>query len=57
MANEDLQLEPHRIIKSEEIISSIWYEHSGGISVIPNSHLIVDTKWSSIRAALKRKDK
>ena len=57
MANKDLRLEPHKLVKNKKCICSMWYEHSGGISVIPNGDLIVDIKWSSIRAALKRKDK
>ncbi len=57
MANKHLQLEPHKLVKNKKSIDSIWYEHSGGISAIPNGDLIVDIKWSSLRAALKRKDK
>lgn len=56
MANKDLQEKPHRIKVLDKTFD--WYEDPGGIWILgAGIGLSYTIKWSSIRAALKRKDK
>jgi hypothetical protein len=62
MANNDLKLKPHKL-KDQ---NAWWYEEPGGIVICCDAIDKVDgskhykqlqIKWSSLRAAVKRKDK
>ena len=58
MANKHLQLNPHRIRRNKEIFEDVcWYENDDGIWVHEKGGNGFTIKWSSLRAALKRKDK
>ncbi|MFA5056529.1 MAG: hypothetical protein WC485_00310 [Opitutaceae bacterium] len=56
MSNKHLQLKPHRFKNRD----GWWYEEPEGIMVVvyeSGQHTIARIRWSSLRAALKRKDK
>ena len=58
MANKDLQPNAHRVKDNKEVIKDMcWYENAEGIWIYLNGEVSHTIKWSSIRAALKRKDK
>jgi len=66
MGRNDLLKEPHNVVGSGtyERPEFWWYEDDDGITVVsppqsnrPNDTRIHKIKWSSVRAALKRKDK
>ncbi len=58
MANKHLQLNPHRIMKNKKVVEhKWWYEDIEGMFIYLGGKEGFTIKWSSIRAALKRKDK